>query len=82
MIINARYIGPYLEVSVPGWENKLSRRGPDGQHPVVTLRMPDHQLLAGCWEPVEVAPEATTENVADLPDAGGDTAHEHEDGER
>lgn len=54
MIFRGRYIGPYFEVRIPGFETKMSTRGADGSHPAVTVRIPDHQQIGGDWEVLDV----------------------------
>lgn len=45
MILEAKYIGPYAEVSVPGFGSKLCKRGE-----AVKMRIADGQRIGGCWE--------------------------------
>lgn len=48
MILKAKYIGPFPEVTVPGFTKKRAHPGE-----TVTLRVPDGFPLGGCWEIVE-----------------------------
>jgi len=50
MILEAKYIGPYPRVSVPGYQHRESVRGKDGKHPVVKIRVPEGRPIGGCWE--------------------------------
>lgn len=52
MILKAKYIGPFPEVTVPGFGKKFAVPGE-----TVTLRVPDGFPLGGCWEIVEGAKE-------------------------
>lgn len=48
MILKAKYIGPFPEVTVPGFTKKRAVPGE-----TVTLRVPDGFPIGGCWEIVE-----------------------------
>lgn len=50
MIIKAKYVGPFFEVHIPGFENKTCKRGD-----VVKLRVPDGADVGGCWEIIDGA---------------------------
>lgn len=45
MILEARYIGPFEEVTVPGFEFKTVKNGE-----ATKLRVPDGSDIGGCWE--------------------------------
>ena len=45
MILEAKYTGPFSEVTVPGFEFKTVKRGE-----VTKLRVPDGRDIGGCWE--------------------------------
>lgn len=45
MILEAKYIGPFKRVYVPGFEDKKVERGE-----LVKLRIPDGVVLPACWK--------------------------------
>jgi len=48
MIVKAKYLGPFPEVTVPGFAGKTAKLGEE-----VKLRVPDGYPLGGCWEITE-----------------------------
>ena len=48
MILKAKYVGPFAEVSVPGFAGKVAHPGEE-----VVLRVRDGFPLGGCWEITE-----------------------------
>lgn len=52
MILEARYIGPFPVVTVPGFSGKTVKQGE-----TTTLRVPDGRPIGGCWEITKGAEE-------------------------
>lgn len=45
MILEAKYIGPFARVTVPGFHHRVATKGQ-----VVKLRITEGRPLGGCWE--------------------------------
>lgn len=65
MILTAKYVGPFSEVTVPGFENKVCKRGE-----TVKIRITDGTEIGGCWDVIPDDPEpAETIQANDAPEA-------------
>lgn len=52
MILEAKYVGPFSVVTVPGFNRKTVKRGEP-----VKVRVPDGASLGGCWDVTKGAKE-------------------------
>jgi hypothetical protein len=66
MIVTAKYVGPFPEVTCNGTTAKPGE--------IVRLRIPDGQTLAGCWEVQTDADAPADEMVNGTPEAAAATA--------
>lgn len=65
MIVRAKYVGPFAEVTVPGFENKVCKRGDP-----VLIRIPDDQEIGACWEVLpDDQPADAADQANDAPEA-------------
>lgn len=70
MIVEAKYVGPYPEVLVPGFERKICKRGE-----TTKIRVDEGVSLGGCWEIISTdsdpaaltEPEALLASVSSFP---------------